>query len=167
MNKCVLLVNVFDVKMFYNILHDQVNAKEIATRSKTAMNARPTAPVGGTVLNAKMTAPAADQWWSTQVWSKFCITTTQIPIEYFMRRKLNGCKQAWRSTGNMEWQEMNTRLVLRWPQTTFKDDMIQKALEFEIWKANKAEAKNTQTYSLYLTEGDSFSKTCLNSLKDP
>ena len=67
MNKCVLLVNVFEVKMFHNILYDQVNAKEIATRSKTAMNARPTAPVGGTVLNAKMTAPAADQWWSTQV----------------------------------------------------------------------------------------------------
>ena len=43
--------------------------------------------------------------------------------------------------------------------------MIQKALEFEIWKANKAEAKNTQTYSLYLTEGDSFSKTCLKNLK--
>ena len=43
--------------------------------------------------------------------------------------------------------------------------MIQKALEFEIWKANKAEAKNAQTYSLYLTEGDSFSKTCLKNLK--
>ena len=39
------------------------------------------------------------------------------------------------------------------------------ALEFEIWKANKAEAKNTQTYSLYLTEGDSLSKTCLKNLK--
>ena len=43
--------------------------------------------------------------------------------------------------------------------------MIQKALEFEIWKANKAEAKNAQTYSLYLTEGDSFSKACLKNLK--
>ena len=39
------------------------------------------------------------------------------------------------------------------------------ALEFEIWKANKAEAKNAQTYSLYLTEGDSFPKTCLKNLK--
>ena len=144
MNKCVLLVNVFDVKMFYNILHDQVNAKEIATRSKTAMNARPTAPVGGTVLNAKMTAPAADQWWSTQVWSKFCITTTQIPIEYFMRGKLNGCKQAWRSTGNMEWQEMNTRLVLRWPQTTFKADMIQKNMRARVWKLIGQQCKGQQ-----------------------
>ena len=63
----VLLVNVFDVKIFYNILHDQVNAKEIATRSKTAMNVRATATVAGTVLNAKITANAVDQWWSAQV----------------------------------------------------------------------------------------------------
>ena len=46
-----------------------MTAKEIATRSKTAMNVRPTATVGGTAINAKMTAPAVDQdqWWSTQV----------------------------------------------------------------------------------------------------
>ena len=44
-----------------------MTAKEIATRSKTAMNVRPTATVGGTVINANMTAPAVDQGWSTQV----------------------------------------------------------------------------------------------------
>ena len=38
------------------------------------------------------------------------------------------------------------------------------ALEFESWYDN-AKANNAEAYSLYLAEGDNYSKTCLKHLK--